>query len=225
MNGKKGHNERYLHTKFTVDRVKREVNAGLKLLNGIKEPIVSIFGSHRTKENSPYYKQAKKVSYMLGKCGYAIVTGGGPGIMQAANSGATEAKAPSIGIRASLIKGEEVKDKIFTNQLSYHFLFVRRFVLSIKSDALIFFPGGYGTLNELFEYIVLMQLNFIETVPLILVGKKYWQGLFQWLEEQPGRKDYFIKQDRDLNLVDFCDTTEEIVNHIETKCAYKKPKK
>lgn len=218
------HNEGYLKTKYTVDRVKKEINAGIELLNGIKQPIVSFFGSHKTKNNSPYYKQTKEVAFMLGKCGYAIVTGGGPGIMKAANEGATKAKAPSIGIKASLIKGETNNDPVFTDQISYHFLFVRRFILSIKSDALIFFPGGYGTLNELFEYIVLIQLDFIDQVPIILVGKEYWKGLFKWLEEQPGRKDYFIKQDRDLGLLEFCDTTEEIVGLVEKKCAYKKSK-
>src|SRR3989344_5234079 len=142
--------------------------------------------------------------------------------LNAGNLGASKAKAPSIGIRASLIKGENVRSKIFTNQLSYHFLFVRRFVLSIKSDALIFFPGGYGTLNELFEYIVLIQLGFIDKVPIILVDVKYWQGLFKWLKEQPGRKDYFIKHEHDLKLVEFSDTAEEVVARIEKACAFKK---
>ncbi|MBI2607711.1 MAG: TIGR00730 family Rossman fold protein [Candidatus Doudnabacteria bacterium] len=217
-------NDRYLDTKYTVDRVKKEINSGIRLLNQIKVPIVSFFGSHKTKPTSPYYKQAMDAAYMLGRCGYAIETGGGPGIMKAANQGATKAHAPSIGIMAGLIKTEKVKDEIFTKHLSYHFLFVRRFVLSIKSDALIFFPGGYGTLNELFEYIVLIQLHFINKVPIILVGKKYWAGLFEWLKDQPGRKDYFIKHEHDLNLVQFCDTTEEIVSLIEKECAYLKPK-
>jgi uncharacterized protein (TIGR00730 family) len=211
-------NGRYLDTKWTVDKVREEINNGLEFLKDVKEPVVSIFGSHKTLPESPYYKQAEEVAYDLGKCGYAIVTGGGPGIMQAANEGATRAKATSIGIRASMIKGEKVDKEIFTDQLSYHFLFIRRFLLSVRSNALLFFPGGYGTLNEFFEYITLIQLNMIDQVPVILIGKDYWKGLFKWMEEQPGRKDYFIKQDRDLGLVQFCDTTEEIVNLVQKEC-------
>ena len=127
----------------------------------------------------------------LVKRGYAILSGGGPGIMHAANSGAMEAGAPSIGLRAELLEEQEVTDKIFTHKLSFHFLFTRRFIMSIKSEALVFYPGGYGTLNELFDYAVHMQTNIIDTVPIICVNKKYWQGLFDWLKENPLKKDFF----------------------------------
>src|SRR3989338_3593579 len=154
---------------------------------------------------------------MLGKCGYAIVTGGGPGIMRAANQGAIKAKAPSIGIMASLIKGESIKDRIFTKQLSYHFLFVRRFVLSIKSDALIFFPGGYGTLNELFEYIVLIQLGFIDRVPIICIDREFWDGMFKWLESKPNAFGYYIETQRDLKLIQLADSADEALKLLKTK--------
>jgi hypothetical protein len=118
-------------------------------------------------------------------------------------------------MRASLLTGERIDEPIYTNLLSFHFLFVRRFIMSIKSDALIFYPGGYGTLNELFEYAVLMQTGIVDTVPLICVNKKYWQGLFNWLEENPLQKKFFINGKKDVGLLHFADSSEEILKLIE----------
>lgn len=207
----------YTKTDWTVDKVREEINSGLKLLNKIDNKIITFFGSHRATENSKYYQHCEKVSFELGKRGYAILSGGGPGIMHAANSGATKAKVPSIGLKAELLKGEKVKDHIFTHELSFHFLFVRRFIMSIKSEALIFYPGGYGTLNELFEYAVLMQTGIVDNVPIICVNKKYWQGLFDWLEGNPLKEDFFIHNIKDLNLLHFVDDVDEIISIIENK--------
>lgn len=166
------------------------------------------------KPDSDVYKKCLYFSRELGKKGYAILSGGGPGIMHAANAGATEAKAHSIGLRAELLKGEEVTDPIFTQKLSFHFLFARRFIMSIKSEALIFFPGGYGTLNELFEYAVLMQTGIVDTVPIICVDKKYWQGLFDWLKNNPIKEKYFIHSS-DLNLITVVDDFDEMLVTLE----------
>lgn len=210
-------NKQYLNQAWTVEKAGEELNNGLTLLNTIDAKIVTFFGSHRAPPESQYYQDCKKIAFELGKRGYAILSGGGPGIMHASNSGATEAKAHSLGMRAELLSGEKVTDPIFTEILSFQFLFVRRFIMSIKSEALIFYPGGYGTLNELFEYAVLMQTGIVDIVPIICVNKTYWQGLFEWLKENPFKKDFFIHDINDLNLIHFVDDHNEIIKIIENK--------
>ena len=144
-------NKQYLNPDWTVERARDELKDGITLLNKIDAKVITFFGSHRVAQKSKDYQDCKNLAFKLGKMGYAIVSGGGPGIMHAANSGAMEAKTYSIGMVAELIKEEKVTDPIFTEKLFFKFLFARRFIMSIKSDALIFYPGGYGTLNELFE--------------------------------------------------------------------------
>ncbi len=204
----------YSDAEWTSQKVNQEITKGLELLNQINKKIVTFFGSHRAKKKSKYYKHAEKLAFTLGLRGYAIASGGGPGIMHASNTGATKAKTQSIGLRARLLKGEWIKDPIFTHDLSFHFLFVRRFIMSIKSEALIFYPGGYGTLNEIFEYAVLMQTGIVDKVPIICVNKKYWKGLFEWLKENPLKEGFFIR-DKDIKLLYFIDDPKEIIKIIE----------
>ena len=199
----------------TVQKVKEELDNGLALLNTIEKPLVTFFGSHLTGEDTEIYQQAKHVARAFGERGYAIMSGGGPGIMHATNAGATQAGAPSLGLQAKLLTDEKVLDPIFTHTLAFHFLFVRRFIMSIKSEALIFYPGGYGTLNELFEYLVLMQTGIVDTVPIICIDKTFWCGLFTWLEEHPFKKQYLIHQDHDLKLIRFANSFEEIMSIIK----------
>lgn len=199
---------------WTAEQVRREINQGLSLLNKIENEIITIFGSHRVSPGSHYYEHCRKLAYLLGKKGFAIITGGGPGIMQAANFGATQAQVPSIGLRAELLKGEQVLDPIYTDELSFHFLFVRRFIMSIKSEALIFYPGGYGTLNEIFEYAVLMQNKIVDRVPIFCVNRPYWQGLFDWLTANPLKKDFLKNKLSDLKLIHFVDSADEILDVI-----------
>ncbi|MBN2042518.1 MAG: TIGR00730 family Rossman fold protein [Candidatus Aenigmarchaeota archaeon] len=207
--------EYYSNTEWTVSKVREEINDGLSLLNRIDRKIITVFGSHRVKPDNKYYDHCKKTAFELGKRGYAIMSGGGPGIMHAANSGAKEAGAPSIGLRAELLKGEKINDPIFTEEMSFHFMFVRRFIMSIKSEALIFYPGGFGALNELFEYLVLMQTGIVDTVPIICVNRNYWNGLFEWLKNNPLKEDFLINDDKDMGLIHFADSPEEIIDIIE----------
>jgi len=195
--------------------VQKEVKEGLSLLNKIDDKIVSFFGSHKISKDNDYYKECKRTALELGKRGYTVITGGGPGIMHAANSGATESNAKSIGLIAGLLTKEKIIDPIFTQTVSFNFLFVRRFILSIKSKALIFFPGGYGTLNELFEYAVLMQTGIVDIVPIICVNKEYWKGLFEWLQKNPLKNDFLIHNTKDLGLFHFVDCLDEILEIIE----------
>lgn len=207
--------EYYSNTEWTVRKVRKEINDGLSLLKGINKDIITIFGSHRVKPDNKYYRHCRKTAFELGKKGYSIITGGGPGIMHAANSGAKGAGAPSIGLRAELLKGEKVGDPIFTEEMSFHFMFVRRFIMSIKSEALIFYPGGFGALNELFEYLVLMQTDIVDKVPIICVNSDYWQGLFDWIKNNPLKEDFLINDDKDMKLIHFADSPEEILEIIE----------
>jgi uncharacterized protein (TIGR00730 family) len=209
--------EYFSNVERTVEQVRDEINGGLALLNKIDQPIVTFFGSHRVLPGSLYYEHAKNVACELGKRGHAILSGGGPGIMHAVNSGAMEVAAVSVGLPAALLKGEKVTDPIFTYTFSFHFLLARRFIMSIKSEALVFYPGGYGTLNELFEYAVLMQTDILDTVPIICVGREYWQGLFSWLKEHPLKKDFLIHDVQDIELLYFVEDTQEILTIIEKK--------
>ena len=205
----------YSNSKWAVDKAKEEIDCGLSLLNKINNKIITFFGSHKIKQNNEYYLHCKNTAFLLGKKGYAIISGGGPGIMHASNSGAIGAGTPSIGLKADLLIGEKVKDNIFTHEISFHFLFVRRFIMSIKSEALIFYPGGYGTLNELFEYAVLMQTGIVDKVPIICVNKQYWKGLFEWLKNNPLKEDFLIHDSDDIDLLHFVDTEKEILDIIE----------
>ncbi len=205
--------EYYSKTSWTVEKVREEIDAGLALLNKIDNNLVAFFGSHLVTPGSEYYLHCKNVAYELGKRNYAVLTGGGPGIMHAANSGASEANVPSVGLKAELLKGEKVSDPIYTHELSFHFLFARRFIMSIKSEALIFYPGGYGTLNEIFEYAVLMQTGIVDTVPIICVNRNYWNGLLEWLKNGSLKHGFFTK--KDLDLLHFVDDTGDILELIE----------
>lgn len=217
MKNNKKNNQRYLNAKWTVNRVASEINKGLSLLNKIEQPIVTVLGSHRSKPGSKYYEHAKNLGYELGRVGFAVATGGGPGIMEAANAGAFEAGTVSVGIKAGLLKNEKIDSKYFTKQISHHFLFVRRFILSIKSDALVFYPGAYGTLNELFEYVTLIQIGLMDKVPVILVGKKYWSGLLSWLKGSPVKQGFYIDPKRDLDLIKFTDDISTIIKIIKKR--------
>ncbi len=208
--------EYYDNTDWTVDKVREEINQGLSLLNSVDRKIITFFGSHKAAPSSPYYQHCEALAFQLGKQGYAIMTGGGSGIMHAANTGATKAKVPSIGLPAELLKGEKVSQPIYTHKQSFHFLFVRRFIMSIKSEALIFYPGGFGTLNELFEYATLMQTGVTDTVPIICVNRDYWKGLLDWIRQNPLRKDFLISDEADVGLLHFLDSTAEITKLIES---------
>lgn len=205
--------EYYQQQHWTVDKARQEIEQGLKLLDSINQPVILFAGSARVKEGNYFYDHCKQLSQTLGKEGYAIMSGGGPGIMHAANSGATEAKSVSIGLKASLLTKEKINDNIFTHTLDFHFFFARRFIMLLRSEALIFYPGGYGTLNELLENAMLMQNNIVDNVPLICVGKKYWQGLFDWLKQNTLEYDFISKGD--LKLLYIVDTVEEAIEIIK----------
>lgn len=208
--------EYYMHITETGEDVEREIKEGLKILNEIDKKIISVFGTHALEENNEIYTHCERTAYELGLKNYAILTGGGPGIMKAANSGAMRAGTASIGFKAGLLKKEQtVNNNLFTHTYSFEFLFTRRFCLAIKSNALIFYPGGYGTLNEFFEYVTLIQTGMTDPVPVILVDKNYWKGLFEWLKKETLARNFITE--KHLKELHFADTTEEVLKIIEEK--------
>jgi len=193
-------------------RIMSEFVEGFDTLSGIKGPAVSFFGSARTKPEDPYYKLTASIAGELSRHGYAIITGGGPGIMEAANKGATDAGGDSIGLNINLPFEQE--PNIFTNlPLSFKYFFVRKVMFIKYAMAFICMPGGFGTLDEAFEAITLIQTKRIKPFPIILVGKDFWSGLMDWIHEKilaSGNVDY-----DDMKIISLMDDPQEIVSYIK----------
>lgn len=173
---------------------------------------VSIFGSARVTEENVFYQQAKKLAARLSKLGYAIITGGGPGIMEAANHGASEVFGKSVGLNIKLPRAQPL-NKYINDSTEFYYFFTRKVMLSFAAEAYIFFPGGIGTLNEFFELTELIQTNKIFPVPIILYGKEYWEPLDQFIQHQLLEKYKMITPD-DLHLYRITDDEEEVVKWV-----------
>ncbi|MFH2092859.1 MAG: TIGR00730 family Rossman fold protein [Pseudomonadota bacterium] len=174
-------------------------------------PAVSIFGSARTSPDHLYYKKAVELAALFGKKGFSIITGGGPGIMEAANKGASSENVNSIGLNITL-PFEQSPNPYATTQIEFNYFFVRKVMFLKYAQAYIIMPGGFGTLDELFETITLIQTQRIRKMPVILVGTEYWEGLIQWI------KDRLLTQqmiaEKDLNLFHLLDDPKEIVDIV-----------
>ncbi|RLA86342.1 MAG: TIGR00730 family Rossman fold protein [Deltaproteobacteria bacterium] len=177
------------------------------------EPAVSIFGSARIREGSPLYRKAYELAKALVEEGYSVITGGGPGIMEAANRGALEAGGRSVGLNIDL-PTEEPPNPYPNVRLSFRHFFVRKVMFTKHSVAFVFFPGGYGTLDELFEILTLVQTRKTRPLPLILVERDYWKGLLDWLRER-ALGDGCISSE-DLGLLTICDEPEEVIECIKS---------
>ncbi len=160
---------------WRIFRIMSEFVDDYELLGNIGKD-VTVFGSARTKPEEKYYKVAEKLGQFLAKKKYTVITGGGPGIMEAANKGAYEAGGKSIGLNINL-PSEQRLNPYVTGNLGFHFFFTRKVMLTTPSLAFVFFPGGFGTLDEFFEVATLIQTKKMPKVPLILVGKDYWEPL------------------------------------------------
>jgi uncharacterized protein (TIGR00730 family) len=163
-------------------RIMAEFIKGLEALNGVTKGI-SMFGSARIKPGSDYYELARKTGYQLGKAGFTIITGGGPGAMEASNRGAREAKALSIGLNIKLPFETHVNPYVDVS-VDFNFFFVRKVMLVKYAHAFIIFPGGVGTLDEMFESLTLVQTGKIMNFPIILMGTDYWTPLLQWMKDK-----------------------------------------
>lgn len=165
-----------------IKRIAAEFEMGFAALSGI-ERAVSIFGSARTAPDDPQYKLTREVARTLGEAGYSIITGGGPGLMEAANRGARDAGAVSIGCNIEL-PHEQAPNGYQDICLSFEHFFVRKVMFVRYAHAFVVMPGGFGTLDELFEALTLAQTGKIRHFPVVLVGNSYWDGLFDWLTER-----------------------------------------
>lgn len=206
--------ERYLVDELTVNeswrifRIMAEFIDGFEILSKIP-PAVSIFGSARTHPDDSDYKKAEETAAKLVKGGYAVVTGGGGGIMEAANKGASEAGGVSVGLNINL-PAEQKPNKYIGTYLDFRYFFVRKVMFVKYSVAFVIFPGGFGTLDEFFESIGLIQTHKIKPFPVILVGREYWKGLKDWMDKAllAGGKI----SPEDINLFRIIDEPDEIVN-------------
>lgn len=193
-----------------IRRITQEFVHGFKALAKFKNA-VSIFGSSRLGPSDDYYKLAEKTAYLLSRRGYDIITGGGPGIMEAANRGARRAGGSSIGLNI-YIPMEQRANEYVTTLLEFHYFFVRKVMFVRYAKAFVIFPGGYGTLDELFESINLIQTARLPSFPVVLFGSRYWQGILHWLMSTVLRRGCIGK--RDLSLFSLVDKPQDVVSAI-----------
>ena len=178
-------------------------------------PCVSIFGSARTKPENQYYQLAEEIAYKLTQKGYGVITGGGPGIMEAANKGAHKGGGMSVGLNIELPHEQYSNPYIDVDKLiSFDYFFVRKVMFMKYAQGFIVLPGGFGTMDELFEALTLIQTRKVAAFPVILVGKDYWGGLMEWIKSSLLYKENNINE-IDLELLSLVDTADEAVIHIE----------
>jgi uncharacterized protein (TIGR00730 family) len=202
---------------WRIFRILSEFVDGFETMTNIG-PSVSIFGSARAHKDHPYYQLATEVAKKISQKGFGIITGGGPGIMEAANKGAQMAKGRSCGISVNL-PYEEVRNPYIDHQYSlrFRYFFVRKVMFIRYAQAFVFLPGGMGTLDELFEALTLMQTNKIKPFPIFLLGESYWEGLINWLKRHPFKEGYVLESDFErFKITDNPDlVAEEIEKHFK----------
>lgn len=195
-------------------RIMGEFVDGFDAMSAVDIPAVTIYGSARTSVDHPWYILTEKIAYALAESGYAIVTGGGPGLMEAANKGAAEANGVSIGLNISL--PHEQKPNPYTNfPLHFKYFFVRKVMFMKYSMAFICMPGGFGSLDELFESLTLIQTKRIKPFPIILVGSDYWKGLVDWIRNTLLANSTISQAD--FELIRIIDDPDEVVDYVNEK--------
>lgn len=180
-----------------VALIKEEFEKGFEFLKAY-DKTVSIFGSARTTFDHELYRDATSLAFRLAKDGFTIITGGGPGIMEAANKGAFEAGGRSVGLNIELPSGQK-QNQYVKESVSFHHFFVRKVMLAFAADAYVFFPGGFGTLDEFFELVMLIQTQKTAPVPVILVGVEYWSPLLSWIDSML-RDHYRAIEEKDTRI-------------------------
>ena len=175
-------------------------------------PAVSIFGSARTKVTDPYYELARQTGFQMAKAGFAVITGGGGGIMEAANRGAAEAEGKSIGLNIELPM-EQMPNEYQNISLTFRYFFCRKVMFLKYANGFIALPGGYGTLDEIFEALVLIQTMKQVSFPVILMGSEYWDGMTDWLRDKMLKQHEYISEE-DMDFFSVVDTPEEATKII-----------
>jgi len=199
-------------------RIMSEFVEGFEVLSQVGEA-VSIFGSSRSKQDNKYYKKAEEIAYLLAKAGYGVITGGGPGIMEAGNKGARRAKGKSIGLNIE-IPTEQKANPYIDILLDFHYFFVRKVMFVKYAKAFVIMPGGYGTFDEFFEAINLIQTKRISRFPVVLFGREYWNDMLDWLKDTVLKNGNISSQDFELFKV--TDDPKEVVKIV--KAFYKNKK-
>lgn len=209
----KGWNEIKTNDSWAIFKIMGEFVNGFEKMSAIG-PCVSIFGSARIKPGEPYYELAVNVAKSIADAGYGVITGGGPGIMEAGNKGAHLAGGTSVGLNIELPFEQHDNPYIDSDKsLDFDYFFVRKVMFVKYSQGFVVMPGGFGTLDELFEAITLIQTNKILKFPIILVGSKFWSGLIDWVKDTMlGEGNISAK---DLDLIKIVDTEYEVVKIID----------
>ncbi len=201
---------------WRVFRIQSELVDGFETLHALG-PAVTIFGSSRLSEDSAYYKEAGIVARKLADDGFAVITGGGPGIMEGANKGAKKGRGQSVGLNIE-IPTEQLPNQFQDIPLHFRYFFIRKLMFVKYAIAFIIFPGGFGTMDELFEALTLSQTKKIDHFPIVLYGSEYWKGLLDWLKDTLVPSGTISKED--FSLFSLVDTPEEVcrlvVNHCRT---------
>lgn len=201
---------------WSVFKIMGEFVNGYEKLSAIG-PCITLFGSARTPPADPYYKMGVEIGKAIAKKGYGVITGGGPGIMEAGNKGAHLAQGKSVGLNISL-PFEQQANPFIDREFNFNFeyFFVRKVMFVKFSQAFVVLPGGMGTLDELFETITLVQTVKIKKTPIVLVNKSFWSGLIEWIKSKLLNEGMIDAND--LNLIHMVDTTEEVIEIIQQHC-------
>lgn len=195
-------------------RIMGEFVSGFQTLSEMPKAI-TIFGSARTSPDHPHYKAAEQIGHRAVLRGFPVITGGGPGIMEAGNKGAFGAKGQSVGLCIRLPM-EQNSNPYINTKVEFHYFFVRKVMFLKHTCAVVVMPGGFGTLDELFETVTLVQTHKIKPIPIVLFGKAYWSGMFEWCRKVMGEENRYISPgDMDLmTLVDSVDEAMEALAHV-----------
>ena len=194
-----------------LERIKAEVDMGFDALRDVEDG-VSVFGSARVKEGHRWYELCREATACLARNGFTVITGGGPGLMEAANRGAAEAGGLSVGLNIQLPREQETNPYV-NRCLDFHYFFARKLMFVRYARAFVIFPGGFGTLDELFESLTLIQTHRIELFPTILVDSAHWAPLLDWVDES--LDDTALISPPDMELLVTADTVAEICGHVE----------
>lgn len=201
---------------WRIFKIMSEFVQGFEFLSHFDKS-VTFFGSARCDFSDQTYREATKLAELLSREGYAIVTGGGPGIMEAANKGAHNVDGESVGLNIQL-PHEQRTNKYVRKSQSFAYFFTRKVMLSFASEAYIYFPGGFGTLDEFFELVTLIQTDKLEPVPVVLVGKKFWDPLVDFVKTTIYEENHAIDKD-DLQIFHVADTAEEAFEYLQKHLA------
>lgn len=206
-------NEIKTNDSWAIFKIMSEFVEGYERLSKVG-PCVSIFGSARTKPEEKYYKLAEEIGYELTQNGYGVITGGGPGIMEAGNKGAHRGKGISVGLNIDLPFEQHDNPYIDNDKsLDFDYFFVRKVMFVKYSQGFVVMPGGFGTLDEFFEAVTLIQTHKIGKFPIILVGTEFWSGLFEWVKSTLLNQFKTISA-KDLDLITIVDTKEEVIDFL-----------